>query len=199
LLNALGGSSASNGKTLLHLGSQNEVRGCSVLIEAMAQVVKSVPEARLLFVGAFQEPDYEAEIHRRIALSGLKESVVLTGQVPYADVPRWLARSSIGLIALQDTPQFRTCIPTKLFEYMGSKLPVVSSDLPPARQFMQGVDCGFLVDPADPQAYAEKIEHLIGHPVEAKRMGENGREAVEREYNWETEAQKLVHLYQELE
>jgi glycosyltransferase involved in cell wall biosynthesis len=82
---------------------------------------------------------------------------------------------------------------------MGCKLPVVSSDLPPARQFMEGVDCGFLVKPADPQAYAEKIEYLIKHPVQARRMGENGCKAVVTEYNWETEARKLVDLYQELE
>jgi glycosyltransferase involved in cell wall biosynthesis len=190
---------ATNGKTMLHLGSQNKVRGCSVLIEAMEQVVKSVPEAMLLFVGAFHEPEYEAEIRKRIAAYGLEKAVVLTGQVPYTDVPKWLAQANIGLIALQDTEQFRTCIPTKLFEYMGCKLPVVSSDLPPARRFMEGVDCGFLVKPADPQAYAEKIKYLINHPVQAKRMGENGRNAVITEFNWETEAKKLVDLYKELE
>jgi glycosyltransferase involved in cell wall biosynthesis len=165
----------------------------------MEQVVKSVPEARLLFVGTFHEPEYEAEIRQRISALGLEKAVVLTGQVPYTDVPKWLAQANIGLIALQDTPQFRTCIPTKLFEYMGCKLSVVSSDLPPARHFMENVDCGFLVKPADPQAYAEKIEYLINHPARAKRMGENGRKAVETEYNWETEAKKLVELYQELE
>jgi glycosyltransferase involved in cell wall biosynthesis len=169
------------------------------MIEAMKLVVERVPEARLLFVGAFHEREYEAETRRLIALSGLEKAVTLTGQVPYTDVPKWLAQASVGLIALQETEQFKMCIPTKLFEYMGSGLPVVSSDLPPARRFMEGLDCGLLVKPADPHEYAEAVEYLLSHPTQARRMGENGHRAIEETYNWGTEAEKLVNLYRKLE
>jgi len=44
----------------------------------------------------------------------------------------------------------------------------------------------------------QAIEYLITHPEEARRMGENGRRAVEEKYNWEKEAQKLLALYEQL-
>jgi glycosyltransferase involved in cell wall biosynthesis len=188
----------ADGKTVIHLGSQDKVRGCSIIIEAMKLVVERVPEARLLLVGHFHEREYKAEIHQLIAAYHLEKAVVLTGRVPYADIPKWLAQADVGLIALQETEKFKTCIPTKLFEYMASRLPVVASDLPPARRFMNGLDCGFLVEPAHPQAYAEAIEYLLSHPAEAKRMAENGPRAVEETYNWGSEAEKLVKLYQKL-
>lgn len=199
LLNDFDLARCADEKTIIHLGSQTRVRGCSTIIEAIKLVVERVPEARLLLVGPFYEWEYEAEIRRLIAAYGLEKAVVLTGEVPYTDIPKWLAQANVGLIALQETEKFKTCIPTKLFEYMSSKLPVVASDLPPARRFMEGLDCGFLVKPDDPQEYAEAIEHLLSHPTQAKRMGENGRRAVEEAYNWKTEAEKLMELYQKLE
>lgn len=189
----------SNGKTIIHLGTQNRVRGCSIIIEAMRLVVERIPEATLLLVGPFDELKYEAEIRRLVTFYGLDKAVKLTGGVPYTDVPHWLAKSNIGLIALQETEKFKSCIPTKLFEYMASRIPVVSSDMPPARRFMEGLNCGFLVKPAYPQEYAEAIEYLLRHSAKARRMGENGRGAVEERYNWKTEAAKLIELYRKLE
>jgi glycosyltransferase involved in cell wall biosynthesis len=188
-----------NGKALVHVGTQNKVRGCGVLVEAMRLVSKRVPDAELLFVGPFDEPSYEASLRRLADHYGLREAIVFTGLVPYGDVPHWIARSRVGLIALQDRAKFRSCIPTKLFEYMGCGVPVVASDLPPARRFMEGLNCGFMVDPADPQAYAEAIEYLLLHPEEARQMGENGRRAVEEKYNWGAEAEKLLDIYEKLE
>lgn len=45
------------------------------------------------------------------------------------------------------------------------------------------------MDPLNPKAIAEAIEYLI--PEEARRMGANGRRAVEEKYNWEREAERL--------
>ena len=54
------------------------------------------------------------------------------------------------------------------------------------------------MDPLDPQAIADAMQWILDHPVEAEAMGRRGREAVEKHYNWETEAEKLVALYNKL-
>jgi len=54
------------------------------------------------------------------------------------------------------------------------------------------------VDPLDPKAIAQAIEHLLTHPEEARQMGENGRRAVVEKYNWGQEKEKLLNLYEEL-
>ena len=45
---------------------------------------------------------------------------------------------------------------------------------------------------------ADAITYLLGHPDEAKRMGENGRRAVEERYNWDKMEEKLLKLYEGL-
>ena len=47
----------------------------------------------------------------------------------------------------------------------------------------------------NPAAIGEAIQWLIDHPDEAKRMGENGRRAVEKKYNWESQVISLTKLY----
>ncbi|HPC78338.1 MAG TPA: type III pantothenate kinase [bacterium] len=42
------------------------------------------------------------------------------------------------------------------------------------------------------------IRYLFEHPEEAKKMGENGRRAVEEKYNWENESKKLIKVYETL-
>ena len=39
---------------------------------------------------------------------------------------------------------------------------------------------------------------IVDHPAEAEAMGERGRQAVERTYNWNTEAVTLINLYNKL-
>ena len=55
-----------------------------------------------------------------------------------------------------------------------------------------------MVDPLDPQAIADAVQWLLAHPVDAESMGKRGQGAVKNKYNWDTEAQKLLGVYQSL-
>lgn len=44
-----------------------------------------------------------------------------------------------------------------------------------------------------PKAIAEAIDYLVTHPEEVKRMGDNGKVAVQERYNWRNEETKLLN------
>lgn len=50
----------------------------------------------------------------------------------------------------------------------------------------------------DPRSHAEQILYLIKNPDLARQMGESGRQAFQNQYNWESQAQKMLHLYSAL-
>ena len=183
------------GKKAIHVGAHAESRGCRVMIEAIQLVARQITGAKLLLVGPFNHSPYEAEIRKMIADRGLENTVEMIGEVPYTDIPDWIGRASVGLVAIQPVLQHQGGIPTKMFEYMASGIPVIAGDIPPTRRFMASLDCGFLVEPAAPQEYAAAIAHLFTHPEEGRRLGENGRKAVVERYNWNQEAQKLLSAY----
>jgi glycosyltransferase involved in cell wall biosynthesis len=199
LLSNLEFARRSDGKTLLHVGILSEGRGAGTMIEAMKQVVQRVPGTRLLLVGSFNCPADEIEIRKLIADYSLEDAVVLVGWVPFSDLPEWFVQADVGLVPWQTKKKFPPrIIPTKMFEYMSFGIPIVVSNRLAIRRFMDGLDCGLLVEPGDVQGFAEAIEYLLSHPAEAKDMGERGRRAVEETYHWDTEGEKLVTLYRQL-
>lgn len=199
LLNCFDFERRSDGKTIIHVGVLSEGRGSVTMIEAMKLVVCRVPGARLLLVGAFDSPADAAEVRQLVADHGLENAVELVGWVPFDELPRWFAQADVGLVPWHTKEKFPPrIIPTKLFEYMGSRLPVVASNRPAIRRFMDGLGCGLLVEPGDSLGFAEAIGHVLTHPAKAQEMGERGRQAVEKLYRWETEGEKLLQLYRQL-
>jgi glycosyltransferase involved in cell wall biosynthesis len=189
----------SDGKTVIHVGVLSQERGSLTMIEAMDRVARRVPGARLLLVGPFDSPADEVEVRRLIADYELENAVEVAGWVRFTDLPKWLARADVGLVPWHSKEELPPrIIPTKMFEYMGSGLPIVASSRATIRRFVDGLDCGLLVEPGDAMGLAEAIEYLLTHPAEAKEMGARGRQAVEKDYRWETEGVKLLALYRQL-
>lgn len=81
---------------------------------------------------------------------------------------------------------------------MNAGLPVIASDFPLWRTLIEEIDCGLLVDPANPLEIADAMEYLFTHPDIAEAMGKRGQAVVQNTYNWNSEAQTLLTLYQTL-
>lgn len=86
-------------------------------------------------------------------------------------------------------------MPTKLFDYLHLGLPVIASDFLEIRKVVSEADCGILVDPTDIDAIVGAVSYLIDNSDEARRMGDNGRPAVEEQYNWERIEGDLLEVY----
>lgn len=88
---------------------------------------------------------------------------------------------------------------TKLFEYMYWGIPIICSDFDVWKKIIEDeVKCGICVNPYNIKSIQTALQFLIDNPSIAKVMGENGRKAVLKEYNWNTQAQKLVTLYNKI-
>ncbi len=199
LLERFDSAPCSDGKTVLHVGVLSKGRGSLTMIEAMAAVVRDVPGAKLLLVGAFDSAADEAELRQLVVERALEQAVQVVGWMPFTELPGWFAQADLGLVPWHAREVFPPpVIPTKMFEYMAARLPVVASDRPLIRELLEGLGCGLLVEPGDARALAEAMEYVLTHPAEAKEMGRRGREAVQRDYRWEREGEKLVTLYGQL-
>lgn len=156
-------------------------------------------DAGLWLAGPFGYADEQRLFERQVATDvQLRTRVRWLGWVARSDVPALLTQADIGLVPLQRTPKFEKNIPSKEFEYMACGLPIVGSDLPPIRRFVEAAGAGLLAIPDDAHSHAAQIAYLATHPDVARRMGDNGRFAFETRYNWDREAQKLLDLYRSL-
>lgn len=87
---------------------------------------------------------------------------------------------------------------TKLFEYMMSGIPVIATDFILWKDIIDKYKCGLCVNPRDTNAIAQAITYLKEHPEEAKQMGDNGRKAVQEQYNWTPQEKILFKMYKKV-
>jgi glycosyltransferase involved in cell wall biosynthesis len=174
-----------------YVGSISAIRGIRELVRA-CELLHS--PARLSLVGSFSEPALEREVARYAGW----ERVDAHGHLGRAGVQHAMARAMAGLVTLHPVVNYLDALPVKMFEYMAAGLPVIASRFPLWQEIIEGNGCGVCVAPSDPAAIAAAIDHFCRNPQTARRMGENGRRAVQARYNWRGEAAKLVAFYDRL-
>lgn len=177
--------------TLLYVGSISGVRGWEDMLETIRLVRAELPTARLVLVGTPTE-EVAAEIPALDA-----EGVTLLPPVPYGEIARVMQGAHVGLSLLHDIPKFRKNVPTKVFDYMASGIPYVSTDLPPVRALTGGIG-GALVPPGDPAAAARAALDLLDDPQHARAVAREGRALIEERLNWDALLPRLIGLYEEL-
>jgi glycosyltransferase involved in cell wall biosynthesis len=175
-------------KEVCYVGGISAVRGITELTKAMSIVNSG---ARLNLAGLFSERCVERSVK---ALQGWS-SVNELGSLGRQGVREVLGRSIAGLVTFHPMPNHLNAQPNKMFEYMSAGIPVIASDFPLWREIIAGNECGLLVDPHKPEQIASAVDELILDPERAKRMGQNGRRAVEERYNWGAEERKLISFY----
>ena len=168
-------------------------RGALEMVRAF-EPLGNISKARFDLAGAFSPPALADTLQ---ALPGWA-MVNYHGHISRKKMTHLLGHARAGLVLFHPLPNHIDAQPTKMFEYMSAGLPVIASDFPLWRQIIDGVGCGLMVDPLSPKAIEGAIRWVLDHPVEAEAMGRRGRQAVERTYNWDVEATKLVGLYNKL-
>jgi glycosyltransferase involved in cell wall biosynthesis len=127
---------------------------------------------------------------------GLEEQVAFTGWVAAAEVPGYLSAADIGLSPEPRNAMNNASTMIKIMEYMAMGKPIVAFDLHETRFSAQ--DAALYAVPNSLADFASKIEELLDNDDLRQRMGELGRERVERELSWEHSRSELLKAYGKL-
>ena len=133
---------------LLNLGREQPQKGQRFLIEAMSQIVASVPEAILLIAGS---PGLQSQVLRQnVADRGLEATVRFLGR--RQDVLQLLGASDLFVF-----PSVYEGLGVSLLEAMAAGLAVITTDRPPMSEVVDHDVNGVLVPAGDPTAIASLI------------------------------------------
>jgi glycosyltransferase involved in cell wall biosynthesis len=166
---------------VIYIGSITRARGCTTMIEVGSELRRRTGGAmRVDIVGDAPDPVAADELQ----LAHARGDVVWHGYLP-SDVALNLARGALaGLCLLEDLPNFRVSMPTKVVEYCAMALPVIVTPLPLAVELVRRAESGVVVPWHDPVAVADAVLMLRDDPELARKLGRNGyREAAEH-HDW---------------
>lgn len=175
------------GPEIVFVGRLAAVKGVFVLLEAVAHLSETHPEARVTLIGDGPE---RARIEARVAELGLSDRVTFTGYLTQPEVAERLAGASIFAL-----PSFAEGVPVVLMEAMAAELPVVATRIAGIGELVTEGEAGLLVAPGDPDSFAAALETLLADPEQRAAFGRTGRAAVVAGYDIAAEAAWLGQLF----
>jgi glycosyltransferase involved in cell wall biosynthesis len=160
-------------------------KGHHILLEAIPEVLREIPEAIFVFVG---DGPQRKNIEEKIKQYGLSKNVIMLGH--RNDIPQIL--NSIDLFIL---PTLQEALGTSFLEAMAMGKPVIGSDVDGVREVIDDGINGYLVSPNEPRLLASKILEILKEPNLAYKMGQAGRKKVEKKYTLEHMCKSMLDLY----
>jgi glycosyltransferase involved in cell wall biosynthesis len=162
-----------------YVGTIGMAHGLGTVLEAARTLRSTAPHVRVLIVG----DGAELENMKAIASSQGLTNVQFTGLVPREKVPGILAAADIALVTLKPSDVFKTVLPSKMFEAMAARRPIVLGVEGEARATLERADGGIAFPPGDAAALSSTIQRLAGNSAARARMGESAAVFVEREFS----------------
>ena len=175
---------------VFYIGGISNDRGLDTTIEAL-HILKS---RNIDFFMHYIGPKPLALL-KTLNLEGLNNNIKFYDRMDLIEGYELSKKCKVGLAVLKPIKNYIGSYPTKIFEYMSIKLPVITSNFELYKDVVEKNKCGFCIDPFSPEDLASKIEIIIKDETLAKRMGINGFKAIEEKFNWKHEERKLHTAY----
>lgn len=164
----------------------------SLLVASFTNLLRTVPEARLVLVG---DGETRPELEQMINEQDLRHAVIMTGAVDHRRVPELLAIADVAVAP--NIPFFggHGGSPLKIFEYMAAGKAIIASETGQIAEVIRHGHNGLLVKPGDAEGLAQAMLRLVEDPAERARLGNNARrQAVER-HSWHHYSKELEQIY----
>ena len=112
-------------------------------------------------------------------------NVVMTGEVPYAQLPKYLHAFDVCLLPFKVIPLTLATNPVKVYEYLSAGKPVVSVDLPEMKQFDNLVNVA-----SDTDGFLAAIAGVLADGENPAAIAQ--RQAFAQEQTWTHRARALI-------
>lgn len=145
--------------------------------EAVRAAALRHPEWRIRLAGRIESPEVEA-------LTALA-NVEAVGEIPFQEVPGFLAGAGVSLVPFRDLPLTRAVDPVKLYESLALGLPVVARRLPETERWAE--PAVYLYD--SPEGFVAQLERALAEDTPERRLA---RRSLAREETWDRRAAALL-------
>jgi glycosyltransferase involved in cell wall biosynthesis len=175
-------------RTLLCVSRFVPIKNVALLINAMADVVKSDPLAHLILVGDGPE---DRNLRAQAARLGLNNRITFTGHVRHHELAP-LYRSADLFVLPSDFDNS----PNAVLEAMACGLAVIATDVGGVPEYVAHGKGGALTPAGDAAAFARTIAEWLDTPTHRREAGVFNRQRAVQQFSWHASAKSLLGVYE---
>ncbi len=159
---------------LLYIGRLRLRKGVEVLLDALPEIARQSPRARLVVAGDGEQREALEAMIRNL---GLESRVSLLGRCDAGRVRSLMANACCLVV-----PSIYEGMPLVILEAMSEGIAVIASAVSGIPEVVVDGETGWLVPPVDPPALGEAIVSALDDEAETRRRGQAGRARVENAF-----------------
>ncbi|HEY9206277.1 MAG TPA: glycosyltransferase family 4 protein [Candidatus Methanoperedens sp.] len=174
---------------ILFIGSLEVHKGCRFLIEAMPDVIKQIPDAKLLIVGDGSEKDNLMILAKKIKIDN---NVEFRGKIPNEKTSELYKQANLVVIP----SIWQDVLPIVGLETMAIGRPLIGSDIGGIPDWINNGETGFLFEPRSVEQIAGRIVQILSDDDMEISMGRTARKKVEKEFNMTEHTDIMEKIYE---
>ena len=176
---------------VMYIGTHGLSQGLSTILDCAEMLID---RRDIHFVFAGQGADREPLMKQAKAMNLFNVEFLPFQQK--ITMPGFYAAADICLVPLKKKEVFLYNIPSKMFEIMACKRPIILGVKGQAKRILEETHSGIAVEPDDARAFANAILHLTDNPELAQSYGKQGRRHVIRHYSRNAKADAYIQCLQ---
>lgn len=173
--------------TILSVGRLSWRKGYKYLIDAMLHVLSEYPDTKLVIVGYGNQ---KIPLQRYVKKLGIESSVCFLGSVSGKKLHSLYHEADVYA-----QPSLYEPFGITILEAMSMRKPIVSTRVGGIPELVTNNVEGLLVEPRNSLQLAKAIINVLSDSSCRRRLGDNARKRVEREFTWEAIAKKTIQFY----
>lgn len=163
------------------------------MIQAVASLRARGNRFKVLIIGGGED---EEAIRNAIRHHDAGEYVQIVGRVPHDEIRRYYSLVDIMVFPRLSVRLTELVTPLKPLEAMAMRKAVLASDVGGHRELLQHEKTGLLFRAGDIADFCTQGERLLSSADLRRQLGDAGREAVVRDYDWTVLAQRYQRIYE---
>lgn len=176
-------------KLFLYAGIIGHAQGLEVILKA-AELLKNENNAKFILLGSGPCKTDLQQMAKQLKLT----NVTFLDAVTKKEMPFILKAIDLAIIPLKKLDLFKGAIPSKIFENLAMKVPILLGVEGEAKElFIDEAKAGMFFEPENALDLSEKVLEILKKEDKIKELGENGAKYVAQKFNRDVLAQSFYN------
>lgn len=183
---------------IVYLGFLTKIRGIDLTIRAIREFIDHPEGGNDIRFDVIGKGSAKTELEMLVKSLNLEAHVFIHGWLDHEEVKRIVSEANIGSLTYKYCSHWNNTIPNKLFDYMLSGLPVLTTNITTISRIVNETNCGLCTDSDKDIAQLTKNLIALKQPDLRSALGQCGQDAVLKKYNWDFDSKLMLGNIQQL-